>query len=140
MLLKTEFVEEDHNWYLRAYIDLTEAEREKRAEKERLRREKEAAEFGEDGPGAKERTEASDDEAQAGRTAEAETGAGGKAEERFGSAETEASADEEADSAELPSVSIDDCVKVSRRLSQWLDKEDFIKEVYTLEVCSKGFL
>lgn len=37
-------------------------------------------------------------------------------------------------------ISINDCAKVSRRLSKWLDKEDFIKEAYTLEVCSKGFL
>ncbi len=67
-LVKTEFVEEDHNWYLRAYIDLME-----------------------------------------------------KTEEKEG-------------------VAIEDCVKVSRRLSNWLDKEDFIKEAYTLEVCSPGFL
>ena len=39
-----------------------------------------------------------------------------------------------------PGVSINDCVKVSRYLSKWLDKEDFIKEMYTMEVCSKGFL
>ncbi len=37
-------------------------------------------------------------------------------------------------------VGINDCAKVSRRLSKWLDKEDFISEAYTLEVCSKGFL
>lgn len=36
-------------------------------------------------------------------------------------------------------ITIDDCVKVSRRLSNWLDKEDFIKEAYMLEVCSMGF-
>lgn len=36
-------------------------------------------------------------------------------------------------------ITIDDCVKVSRRLSKWLDKEDFIKEAYMLEVCSMGF-
>ena len=28
---------------------------------------------------------------------------------------------------------------VSRRLSKWLDKEDFIAEEYILEVCSLGF-
>lgn len=37
-------------------------------------------------------------------------------------------------------ISINDCTKVSRYLSKWLDREDFIKEPYTLEVCSKGFL
>lgn len=37
-------------------------------------------------------------------------------------------------------INIDDCVKVSRYLSSWLDKEDFIRETYTLEVCSTGFL
>ena len=40
----------------------------------------------------------------------------------------------------VPGVSINDCVKVSRYLSKWLDKADFIKEAYTMEVCSKGFL
>ena len=68
VLIKTEFVEEDMTWYLRAYIDLKE-----------------------------------------------------KTEDKEG-------------------VAIEDCVKVSRRLSNWLDKEDFIKEAYTLEVCSPGFL
>jgi hypothetical protein len=28
---------------------------------------------------------------------------------------------------------------VSRRLSKWLDQEDFIEEEYILEVCSLGF-
>ena len=40
----------------------------------------------------------------------------------------------------VPGVSINDCVNVSRYLSKWLDKADFIKEAYTMEVCSKGFL
>ncbi|MDO4488927.1 MAG: hypothetical protein Q4B67_07580, partial [Eubacteriales bacterium] len=39
-----------------------------------------------------------------------------------------------------PGVGINDCAFVSRRLSKWLDKEDFIDEVYTLEICSKGYL
>ncbi len=34
--------------------------------------------------------------------------------------------------------SVDDCEKVSRRLSDWLDKEDFIPESYILEVSSPG--
>ena len=37
-------------------------------------------------------------------------------------------------------VSIDDCTKVSRIVSKKLDKDDFIEEAYTLEVCSKGFM
>ena len=40
----------------------------------------------------------------------------------------------------MPGIDINDCAKVSRYLGKWLDKEDFIKEAYTLEVCSKGFL
>ena len=99
-LIKTESVNEDGNWYLRAYIDLTEEEKAKRkAEKE----------------------------------AEAEAL---KAEETEG-AETEKTADGE---PEEPGVGINDCAFVSRRLSKWLDKEDFIDEVYTLEVCSPGYL
>lgn len=38
------------------------------------------------------------------------------------------------------SVGINDCAFVSRRLSKWLDKEDFIPDEYMLEVCSKGYL
>lgn len=34
--------------------------------------------------------------------------------------------------------SVDDCEAVSRRLSDWLDKEDFIAESYILEVSSPG--
>ena len=37
-------------------------------------------------------------------------------------------------------VSIDDCTMVSRIVSKKLDKDDFIDEAYTLEVCSKGFM
>lgn len=37
-------------------------------------------------------------------------------------------------------IGINDCAAVSRRLSKWLDQEDFIPEEYTLEVCSKGYL
>ena len=39
-----------------------------------------------------------------------------------------------------PEVSINDCANISRRVSKWLDKEDFIEEEYTLEVCSRGYL
>ena len=79
-LIKTEFVNEDNNYYLRLYIDLTEEEQAKR--------------------------------------------------------EAKAASEEPL----TPGVSINDCVKVSRYLSKWLDKEDFIKEMYTMEVCSRGFL
>ena len=37
-------------------------------------------------------------------------------------------------------VSIGDCTLVSRIVSKKLDKEDFIDDEYTLEICSKGFL
>ena len=35
-------------------------------------------------------------------------------------------------------ITIDDCVDVSRRLSDELDKDDFIESAYTLEVSSPG--
>ena len=35
-------------------------------------------------------------------------------------------------------ISVDDCEIVSRRLSDWLDQEDFITESYILEVSSPG--
>lgn len=104
-LIKTEFVQEDNNWYLRLYIDLTEEELAERTAKLEAERDDGEAD-----------TEASAADADA-------------AEQNEGSEEQE-----------MPGVSINDCVKVSRYLSKWLDKEDFIKEVYTMEVCSKGFL
>lgn len=36
------------------------------------------------------------------------------------------------------SFTVDDCEMVSRRLSDWLDKEDFIDDSYILEVSSPG--
>lgn len=36
-------------------------------------------------------------------------------------------------------MTVDDCAKISRKLSKWLDQEDFIDEQYMLEVCSLGF-
>lgn len=35
-------------------------------------------------------------------------------------------------------ISIDDCVEISRHLSDWLDEKDFIDEGYILEVSSPG--
>lgn len=35
-------------------------------------------------------------------------------------------------------IAIDDCEVISRRLSAWLDKEDFISDSYILEVSSPG--
>lgn len=106
VLLKTEYVAEDGLHYLRAYIDLTEEEREKRRismEEER----KEAA--AENEPAAPE--------------------------------EAEDTGEEEGPEEPIePGIGINDCALVSRRLSKWLDKEDFIDEEYTLEVCSKGYL
>ena len=37
-------------------------------------------------------------------------------------------------------VSIADCTLVSRIVSKKLDKDDFIDDEYTLEICSKGFM
>ena len=37
-------------------------------------------------------------------------------------------------------ISIGDCTLVSRIVSKQLDKEDFIDDEYTLEVCSRGFM
>ena len=37
-------------------------------------------------------------------------------------------------------VSINDCTRISRIVSKKLDKEDFIDEAYTMEICSPGFL
>ena len=35
-------------------------------------------------------------------------------------------------------ITVDDCEVISRTLSDWLDKEDFIADSYTLEVSSPG--
>ncbi len=35
-------------------------------------------------------------------------------------------------------IAVDDCETVSRRLSDWLDEEDFIEDSYILEVSSPG--
>lgn len=35
-------------------------------------------------------------------------------------------------------IAIDDCEMISRKLSDWLDKEDFISDSYILEVSSPG--
>ena len=117
-LILSEFTEEDHNWFLRLYIDLTEEEIEKRTAA--LAEEAEDAEGHEDGD------------------AVSDAGPGGTG------AETEELPEdsEESDGEEtpVPGVSINDCAKVSRYLSKWLDKEDFIQEAYMLEVCSRGFL
>jgi len=37
-------------------------------------------------------------------------------------------------------IGVDDCADISRKVSKWLDKEDFISESYILEVSSPGFL
>ena len=109
-LIKTEFVQEDNNWYLRLYIDLSEEELAARSEKLEAERKALAAD-----------AEESDSEA-------------------LNEASEEPAEKCSEEEQETPGVSINDCVKVSRYLSKWLDKEDFIKEVYTMEVCSKGFL
>ncbi len=35
-------------------------------------------------------------------------------------------------------IAVDDCEVISRKVSDWLDKEDFIEESYILEVSSPG--
>lgn len=100
-LIKTEFVNEEGNWYLRAYIDLTEEEKSKRK-----------------ASGKEAEAEAADSE----------------------NVSAELSEENESCETEEPGIGINDCALVSRRLSKWLDKEDFIDEVYTLEVCSPGYL
>lgn len=35
-------------------------------------------------------------------------------------------------------IGIEDCVEISKFLNEWLDREDFISESYTLEVSSPG--
>ena len=124
-LIKSEFVSEDNNWYLRLYIDLSRDELEKR-KKERL-----ADIIPEDAGNELEKDEALE-ELKAGlddaHTDEAVDEAVDKAGTNDGQNEFE------------PGVDLKDCAKVSRYLSKWLDKEDFIKETYTLEVCSRGFL
>ena len=35
-------------------------------------------------------------------------------------------------------IAVDDCEVISRKLGEWLDKEDFIDESYILEVSSPG--
>lgn len=111
ILLKTEFVEEEHNWYLRLYIDLTDEERSKRAEA--LEKERKAHEDDITGIEDSELVNSS-----------------------IGGADGSIDREEEFE----PGIDVNDCAKVSRQLNKWLDKEDFIEETYTLEVCSKGFL
>lgn len=35
-------------------------------------------------------------------------------------------------------ITVDDCEVISRKLSEWLDKEDFIEDSYIMEVSSPG--
>ena len=143
-LIKTEFVNEDNNYYLRLYIDLTEEEQAKREAKAAGEADESSdkltAAAGDDVTcGSKETVEAAtgkDASNQAKAVADADT-----ASTAPDGALAETGTDEELSEEPLtPGVSINDCVKVSRYLSKWLDKEDFIKEMYTMEVCSRGFL
>ena len=113
MLIKSEFVLEQNIWYLRLYIDLTEDEIRRRTE-ELLTQD-----------ALDEITDIQDSDMVRSLISE------------------EKSADDANDDdgeAFTPGIDVNDCARVSRYLSKWLDKEDFIKEAYTLEVCSKGFL
>ena len=132
--IHTEFVEEDHQHYLRVYIDFAEEAFSKDAEQEETDQTAAgAAAQAEDlnaGSGtADEANNAADDSQAETETAEADA--------QSSREETDAAHAEE----ETPrGIGINDCANVSRRLSKWLDKEDFISEMYTLEVCSRGFL
>ena len=109
-LIKSEFVNEYGNNFLRLYIDLSDEEFAARSKKlEEMK------------------AETSAEQTEAAMLSE--------------NAINEAlSTDKEEAEDDTPGVSINDCVKVSRYLNKWLDKEDFINEVYTMEVCSRGFL
>ena len=109
-LIKSEFVNEYGNNFLRLYIDLSEEEFAARSKKLEETKEEALAE---------------------------QTEAAMLSENAINEA---LSTDKEEAEDETPGVSINDCVKVSRYLNKWLDKEDFINEVYTMEVCSRGFL
>ena len=122
-LIRTDFESEDGNWYLRLYIDLTEDEMKKRLEAAEAQRDESVQ------PQSEEENRLNVDAPQP--QSEEEDCRDGDA-----SQETE----DEEEQEFVPGVSINDCVKVSRYLSKWLDKADFIKEAYTMEVCSKGFL
>lgn len=112
ILLKTEYVKEDGINYLRAYIDLS--------DEEKLKRKKQIEEL------------------QSFKETEA---AKYVTEDREGKTDTEAADDTEKEEIPAePGIGINDCANVSRRLSKWLDKEDFIPDEYMLEVCSKGYL
>lgn len=111
--LLTEFVEEDHQYYLRVYIDFLDS-----GEQEHAPAHAEEAEK----PLAADQADEKIPEKNAGEAEEAVQGDGAQEE------------------APLHTIGINDCANVSRRLSKWLDQQDFIKEVYTLEVCSRGFL
>ena len=123
-LIKTEFVNEDGNFFLRLYIDLSPEEYAKRADK-----------LNSDSAGE---TETDSDDRLITDSVE-ETKTDSDAQSAPDASASDYAADDEEETP-TPSVSINDCVKVSRFLSKWLDKEDFIKETYTMEVCSKGFL
>ena len=109
LMLKSEFVNEYGNWFLRLYIDLDEKETKKRL----------AGLLPEDMAREAEDTVPVDADGDI----SSDVRPGGTQEDIL-----------------VPGIDIHDCAKVSRYLSKWLDREDFIKETYTLEVCSKGFL
>ena len=154
-LIRTEFVTEDNNNYLRLYIDLAAEELAKReakaaalrgdSEEDKTASEAEAdmraadcdADITEDS--AAEQTDTAQISADKAQTA-ADTEQTAAADNSADTAEVTDAAAEDGEEPVAPGVSINDCVKVSRYLSKWLDKEDFIKEMYTMEVCSRGFL
>lgn len=118
--LLTEFVEEDHNYYLRVYIDFADAVKESAEE----------SSIEHAGENALTESEAKEGSAQKDEMPAADVLADEETAEKL----------EEAQQGDLHTIGINDCANVSRRLSKWLDQQDFIEEAYTLEVCSRGFL
>lgn len=115
-LILCQYVNEDNYWHLRLFIDLDSEEKEKR---EKIFQETEESEFPQNQDIVKNEFPQNQD------TVESELPQNiAKNEKNIFTA----------------GVTINDCAKVSRYLSKWLDKTDFIKEQYTLEVCSKGFM
>ena len=140
-LYNSEFVKEGRDWFLRVYIDKTEAAAEaaKAAIAERAAREAAAAPSGQQPTGTPNAPEAASEAAQdAEATAGADTPA---AAATAPNPEAAPSAAQAADpEAPLPTqyVSTDDCEKVSRFLSAELDRLDPIEQNYYLEVSSPG--
>lgn len=129
-LIKCEFVNEDGNFHLRLFIDLMDNEKTKRISDISLKSaEKFSSSTGPLMDGGFSDMKIYDHDIKEKLSDVIDHGEEGL--------ERESRLPENSD---VIGISIDDCVKVSRYLSKWLDRVNFIKETYTLEVCSKGFI